>query len=400
MPVRLAVLLCTLLMIACSSAAVQVKPVAMAELSARDDVWRIHFIDIGQGLSVLLEFPCAAMLIDTGGELDEKFNSDDALFSYLNAFFDRRVDLKRTFALVALTHPHVDHTRGVGMVTKNFKISNIIDNGMNQGSGGTQQGELQDFARSHAAATRYRAIYLADIVTPEGLTDDVIDPIRCPKIDPQIHALWGQVANDPGWPGFRFNKTPFQNANNHSVVLRVDYGKSSALFTGDLEEPAIKDLLARSVNSKILDVDVYQVGHHGSSNGTTPELVAAMSPQIAVFSMGPPEWRMQWSGWKFGHPRQEIVAMLEAGIARKRPPLDVQVGIASEKFEPHRVEKALFGTGWDGSVVVEADAEGNMRVVTAGRAPEQRAWKAPPKLRAGERLPGVPSPTDDDGHGK
>jgi len=400
MPVRFAVLLCALGMIACTSAAVQVKPVPMATLSDRDDIWRIHFIDIGQGLSVLLEFPCAAMLIDTGGEQDEKFNSDDALYSYLNAFFDRRVDLQRTFALVALTHPHIDHTRGVGMVTKNFKISNIIDNGMTQGSGGSPQGELQAYARKHAGETKYRAIQLADIVTAEGLTDDVIDPIRCPKIDPQIHALWGQVAQDPGWPGFRYNKTPFQNANNHSVVLRVDYGKSSALFTGDLEEPAIKDLLVRSANSKVLDVDVYQVGHHGSSNGTTPELVTAMSPQIAVFSMGPSDWRMTWSGWKYGHPRQEIVAMLEAGIARKRPPLDVQVGIASEKFETHHLEKALYGTGWDGSVVIEADAEGNMRVVTAGRAPEQRAWRAPPKLRAGERLPGVPSPTDDDGHGK
>ncbi len=354
------------LILACTPAQVRETPaVPPVPVSDRDDVMRIHFIDIGQGLGVLLEFPCAAMLIDTGGEQDAAFDSDAALIGYLDGFFARRTDLNRTLALVALTHPHIDHTRGVAAVVRHFAVQNAIDNGMTQGSGGAGQSELQQFARDHAATTHYRAVHLDDITQPQGLTDAIIDPIRCASIDPQIHALWGQVAGDPGWPGLRFGKTPFQNANNHSVVLRVDFGKSSALFTGDLEEPAIRDLLQRSEASGALNVDVYQVGHHGSINGTLPELVTAMSPEVAVFSMGPASRHLTWSAWKYGHPRKEIVDMLEAGITRRRPEIQVPVGLAGEKFQPQRITKALYGTAWDGSVVVEATADGRLKVVTA-----------------------------------
>ena len=348
---------------ACTSGQVRSSALPMPVLSERADVMRAHFIDIGQGLGVLLEFPCAAMLVDTGGEEDGEMNSDERLIAYLDAFFARRTDLNRTLALLWLTHPHIDHTRGVGAVLKHFAVQNAVDNGMTHGSGGAGQGELQEYARTHPEQTHYRAVHLADIRDPRGLADDVIDPVKCPNIDPQIRALWGQVGTDPGWPGLRFGKTPFQNANNHSVVARVDYGKSSILLTGDLEEPAIRDLLQRTQGTEALNVDVYQVGHHGSHNGTTPELVAAMSPEVAVFSMGPSAWHLTWSAWKYGHPSQSIVEMLENGMTRKRTPMEVPVGVAGEKFVRRKIEKALYGTAWDGTVVVEMDADGHAHVV-------------------------------------
>ncbi len=340
-------------------------------LSPRNDLMRIHFIDVGQGLSALVEFPCGAMLIDAGGEDNPGADSNERLQAYLDAFFARRTDLNRTLDLLALTHPHIDHTRGVSLLLEHFRIKSAIDNGMASGSGGPQQGELHQFAEEHKTGKNpvtYHAIALEDIRDPKGLTDEVIDPIRCPDIDPQIHVLWGQVAKDPGWPGMRFNKTPFQNANNHSLVLRVDFGKASALFTGDLEEYAIKDLVARTAGTGALNVDVYQVGHHGSHNGTTPELVAAMTPEIAVIPMGEERRHDQWSAWKYGHPRQEIVTMLEAGITRKRQATRVKVGVSGEHFEWHPLEAAIYGTGWDGTVVVEAEADGRMHVVTQAQA--------------------------------
>lgn len=339
-----------------------------AELRAEDtaQVWRTHFIDVGQGLAVLLEFPCGAALIDTGGELDARFDSNAALQGYLDAFFARRTDLKNTLELLLLTHPHVDHTRGVQTVLERYAVHNLVDNGQDFGSGADGQKFLQGWGRDHADV-HYRAIRLADVVTATGLSDAVIDPLQCGGTDPVIAALWGQLAVDPGWPGMRFGKTPFQNSNNHSVVVRVAYGKATGLFTGDLEEPAIKDLLIRYGPAGVLDIDIYQVGHHGSINGTLPEFAAAMTPEVAVFSMGPHHWQLTWSAWKYGHPRREIVAMLADVITRRRKPIDVQVGIRGEHFEPQRIEAALYGTGWDGSVVVESRADGRQRVVTAGR---------------------------------
>jgi len=77
---------------------------------------RVHFIDVGQGAATLVEFPCAAVLIDTGGEANGEFDSTDSLLDYLDDFFSRRVDLKETFHALILTHPHIDHTRGVSAI--------------------------------------------------------------------------------------------------------------------------------------------------------------------------------------------------------------------------------------------------------------------------------------------
>jgi beta-lactamase superfamily II metal-dependent hydrolase len=74
---------------------------------------RVHFIDVGQGASTLVEFPCAAIIVDTGGEKNNAFSSNDQLMSYLDEFFSRRPELNKTFHSIILTHPHIDHTRGV-----------------------------------------------------------------------------------------------------------------------------------------------------------------------------------------------------------------------------------------------------------------------------------------------
>src|SRR5947208_1830856 len=76
---------------------------------------RVHLINVGQGCATLIEFPCAAILIDTGGESDSLFNSSDSLKAYLEDFFDKRTDLNHTLQCVYLTHPHIDHTRGISV---------------------------------------------------------------------------------------------------------------------------------------------------------------------------------------------------------------------------------------------------------------------------------------------
>src|SRR4029077_3716059 len=118
------------------------------------------------------------------------------------------------------------------------------------------------------------------------LTNSAIDPVQCAPTDPKIRVLWGQVRADKTW-----DDDALGNENNHSVAVRIDYGAASLLVTGDLEEavpshtdgapppmPAgIEHLVKAYAASGLLDADVYEVGHHGSRNGTTPELLAAIS---------------------------------------------------------------------------------------------------------------------------
>ena len=375
------------LVLAAACSAPQQGPLPLSErLAAGNDVWRTHFIDVGQSLAVLLEFPCAAVLVDTGAESNPQFDGVARLRDYLDDFFDRRADLNRTFALVVVTHPHIDHTLGLPLVLERYRVLNIIDNGMTHGSGARQQvAMLERVAHppEGSPAIGRRSISVGDIVDPAGLTDAIIDPVRCPTIDPGIKVLWGRVGEDPGWGGNRFGRTNFQNANNHSIVLRVDYGKASALLPGDIEPPAIAALLARSQATGALDVDIYQVAHHGSSNGTTPGLVAAMTPAISVFGAGEEKRHIAWSAWQYGHPRLEIVAMLAGATSRRRRTIEVPVAVGSHNFVAHQVDRALYASGWDGHVVVEAHADGGVRVVFEGRSDRgATSWPLPQPMPA------------------
>src|SRR5688500_5231659 len=87
---------------------------AWAPARAQEPAMVAHYIDVGQGLSVLLEFPCGAVLVDTGAQDMEHV---DYLSGYLREFFTRRADLKNTLNTLFISHPHVDHTRGISAVT-------------------------------------------------------------------------------------------------------------------------------------------------------------------------------------------------------------------------------------------------------------------------------------------
>ncbi len=326
---------------------------------------RVHFIDVGQGDATLLEMPCAAALIDTGGELNESFDGVVALRDYLDAFFARRTDLGGTLELLVITHPHIDHTRGIPMVLGRYRVTHVVDNGQERSSGKAEAIALHEWLRAHPAVG-HEDIH-AERALPAGATDETIDPIRCPDVDPEIRVLWGQVDHDPGWRADRYGKKPFDNENNHSVVVRVDFGRSSFLFPGDLEEVAIGDMVRAYAGSSLLDVDVVKVGHHGSRNGTTPSELAAMSPRVAVISMGSPVRHWEWTAWQYGHPNKGIVKLLAEHVGGRRKPVEEMVGQRAEEFDGIIVDGAVYATGWDGTVVLEADARGKVQVISPAR---------------------------------
>jgi competence protein ComEC len=345
-----------------------------------DDVMRVHVIDVGQGAAALVEFPCGAILIDTGGERwpteewkKAKYDSTDALTDYLDAFFAKRPDLERRLALLVLTHPHKDHTRGVPAVLEKYAPRSVVHNGQWRGSGIEEQNRARDYAqdRSGEVSTWY---VLNRTIPAGGLTNGAIDPVDCGSTDPRIRVLWGQTRSpsDGDW-----DFGDFSDENNHSVVVRIDYGAASILFTGDLEEArrsgekaGIERLLEKYAGTDLLDVDVYHVGHHGSYNGTTRALVAALSPAIAVISAGPACKRDGFSAWSHAHPRAATIRDLEKGVRGERSPKSVAL------FERHdakpvtwKVKKAIYSTGWDGTVVLTGRPDGSWTARTGQADP-------------------------------
>jgi competence protein ComEC len=315
-----------------------------------------HLIDVGQGAATLFEFSCGAMLVDTGGETNGEFSSADALQAYLDDFFDRRSDLNRTLDLLVITHPHIDHARNARLVAENYTVKNVVTDGRTDSSGGRQQKWLQDWAKRSARLETIDAVS----VPAGGRTTSIVDPISCTDEDPKLRVLWGDVATKPP----EWSAAAFKNANNKSVVLRVDFGKASFLVSGDLEEEGIEELLKKHRGTDAVDVDVWQVGHHGSHNATTKPLLDALTPEVALLATGDPSRQQSWTAWKYGHPRRPVVDLLSNAVSRERPPADELVAAAAMTFESGRITKAIYATGWDGSVVVTAKNDGTLAVRT------------------------------------
>ncbi len=348
---------------------------------AHANTMRVHFIDVGQGDAALVEFPCGTMLIDTGGEattwkkgkLRKVYGGSNAAIGYLQGFFNSRPATDRRLDLLVLTHPHIDHTNGVPQILRSFRPRNIVDNNQDTGSGLSEQQAAIAFAEDNQDVERWYV--LEDGIDKKGLTNAIIDPINCDPVDPRIRVLWGQAKNGGGW-----HKKEFENGNNHSVAVRIDYGKASILFTGDLEESengkkaGIERLIEKYEGTDVLDVDVYQVGHHGSGNGNTKRPAEAMSPEIAVPSHGPDcEVRDKWAARAYGHPRketiQELLACRRGGgqpcLSERAEPKGAQVFNGKlDRWETTVITSSIYSTGWDGTIVLEAKPSGEWSVAS------------------------------------
>lgn len=350
-------------------------PAGLPMASADPSTMVAHFINVGQGDAILLEFSCGAVLIDTGGERTTRARGSDLLRSYLEEFFGRRHDLSRTLDLVVLSHPHSDHTDGASALVEAdpaFDVLNLLDDGEpgSHDSGRKGQLALQRYVAENEGG--YVGLSESDVKNVSGVSNAVIDPVDCRRaggIDPKIVALWGRVDLDVGWANDR---------NNDSVVVRVDFGKASFLFVGDMEHQGLSAMLeSYEADPRIFDVDVLKVGHHGSMNATTPDFVRATSPKIAVIQAGDTAFINEpHNAYVYGHPNRAAIRMLladDGGVSTAREPTQVRVGIKGKglgadapppQFTRMRLDKAIYSNSWDGNIAVVAQADGTLEVET------------------------------------
>jgi hypothetical protein len=168
-----------------------------------------------------------------------------------------------------------------------------------------------------------------------------------------------------------------ENQNNDSLVVHVQYQEASFLFTGDAGAEGdeqctggIPHLLEWYADTGLLNIDVYKVGHHGSRQGTTVDLLKAMTPNISIISAGKNETRSPGSfhAWYFGHPRESTVSLLEDFTTLTRLPVAVYTMYSPKQtFEKRPIDKAVYCTCWDGDVVVSVDEMGRKFNVEVGQ---------------------------------
>lgn len=334
---------------------------------------KVHYVYVGQGAGAIVEFPCGVAVIDTGGEFGSSDNGGRMFVDYLEHFFVDRPALNRTIDMLITSHPHKDHLFGLSLMgfgpgPQSFRIRNIVDNGQSGTSGSLK---AQSEARHSAidAGANYSAVELRNQTFATGSTNKVIDPIGCPAIDPKITAFWGgrsEALNGGGSAQAKRYSTP----NNHSVVVRIDFGRASFLFLGDLQQEGADDMLDEySANPDVFDVDVYLSAHHGAENGTSDRLVAAMSPKIAIISMGDKSSTKPSTAFDHGHPRLSTIALMQdepAIVSNTRTPVTFWGADAEETpFKAVKISRAIYGTGWEGSLIVTAKADGTYSVAKA-----------------------------------
>ena len=239
--------------------------------------FEVHFIDVGQADAILLISDDETMLID-GGNRDDS----DLIYSYLKNHNIQHLNY------VVGTHAHEDHIGGI----------------------------------------------------PGALEYATVDTVYCPVTEYDT-ATWRNFEKyvekrnatitvpDEGF-SFDFGNAevmvlacnPDKDTNNTSIVLRIDHGENSFLFTGDAEMEVEKEILEDGYN---VDVDVLKVGHHGSDSSSSYQFLKAVTPSYSVISCG--------VGNSYGHPHEEPMSRLRD------------------------VETKVFRTDMQGTIICYSDGE-------------------------------------------
>jgi competence protein ComEC len=224
----------------------------------------VHFLDVGQGDSELIQLPDGEnILIDSG-------DRGVPIVEMLRNFGVKQLDL------IIATHPHSDHIGEMRDVMREFKVVEFWDSGFNHPTR-TYGDMLQDI--------KDRGIKFA---TPKR------GDLR----------KFGEVLVEVLNPS---DELPDENPNNASLVVRLTFGSKRFLFTGDSEynagaKSSAWERMLENEREK-LRADLLKAAHHGSSNGTTQEVLDAVSPSIVTISCA--------SGNDYHHPHPKVMRMLE-----------------------------------------------------------------------------------------
>ncbi len=223
-------------------------------------ILQVHFIDVGQGDSILIQTPGKQNILIDGGEKNQG--------AYLQSYLQKQ-GVKHLHMVIA-THPHADHIGGLVQVLANFPTDTV---------------------------------YLPPVTHTTRTFEDLLSTIEQENIP---------LSPPPSSEPILFEKdlaleflSPQRDFQDHlndwSIVLKLTYDNHRFLFTGDIEGAA-ETALIQDYSRDRLDADVLKVSHHGSSTSSSLSFLEAVSPQVSVISSGKEN--------PYGHPHKETLERL------------------------------------------------------------------------------------------
>lgn len=218
---------------------------------------KVHFIDVGQADSILVQQGDKFMLMDAGNNGDSK-----TVENYLVS-----AGVKELQYFVG-THKDEDHIGSADHVINTFRVGKVY------------------FPKQTATTKTFEDFVSA--VKNKGLS------LNVPKVGEQFKLGEADVTV------FAPKGNSYEDSNDYSIVVKVTYGSTSFLLTGDAEAVSEKEMVAAGTD---LSATVLKVGHHGSKTSTSQAFLDKVNPKFAVISAGADN--------KYGHPAQAVMDRLK-----------------------------------------------------------------------------------------
>lgn len=219
--------------------------------SLREGEFKASVLDVGQGLSVLIQTKSHSLLFDTGPEYPSGFSASKAvLLPYLQ---DQGIDRIDT---LILSHGDQDHQGGLTLLLRKIAVEKIYS----------------------------------------GQPERIQTAVEISMCTAGQQWGWDGVEFKVLWPSKQSTNGLWSRSNNHSCVLRVTSQEQSILLTGDIEKSAEDSLLQGKAE---LHADMLVAPHHGSNSSSSRDFIQAVDPAHVIFSSG---YRS-----RFGHPHEKVM---------------------------------------------------------------------------------------------
>ena len=217
---------------------------------------KVHYIDVGQGDSELIQVDGKNILIDAG-------TSDKKALTYLKSIGVTTLDY------VIATHPHEDHIGSMDDVINNFNIG---------------------------------IVYSPKATTTTKTYESMINALKSKNLKLTVPKVGDKLTIGSATLEFLApNSSTYKDLNNYSIVTKLKYGNNSFIFMGDAEDVSEGELISKQLD---ISANVLKVGHHGSHSSTTQAFLDKVNPQYAIISCGKDN--------DYGHPHKETLDKLNA----------------------------------------------------------------------------------------